>query len=99
MKTKRKLIVALACINVALVVWMLSVSSAPPAQAQVIGVGTDYLVAPGRIATDRAAVYVVDLARHALAAWHIDTTSKDFELIGVRDLKADFRERPRRDER
>lgn len=91
MRVKRKLIVALVCVNVALLAAVALVASTPPAQGQVIGAGTDYLVVTGRLASDHAGLFVVDLARHALGVWQIDKTSKKFQLIGVRDLKDDFR--------
>jgi len=95
MSIKRKLIVALVCINVVLTAALMFVASTPTAQAQPIGATTDYLIVPGRVASDRAAIYVVDLARQALGVWQIDTTTKKFEFVGARDLKADFPERPK----
>ncbi len=94
MTAKKKLIVALVCANVALVAAVALVATTPPAQAQpgIIG-ATTYLVAPGRIATDHSALFVVDVARQTLAVWFIDKTSKKFTVLGVRDLKADFRGR------
>lgn len=93
MRAKKKCIAALACLNVALVAALFWVAAAPPAQAQGFIAATDYLMVTGRIASDRSAVYVLDLARHVLAVWQIDTTTKDFDFLGARDLKGDFRPR------
>ena len=91
MRTKRRLIVALVCVNVALAAAVALVAATPPASAQPIGVGTAYLAVNARVSSDYSALFVVDLARRALGVWQIDKTSKKFQLLGVRDLSADFR--------
>jgi len=93
MRTKRRLIVGLVGVNVALLAAVMLVASTPRAHAQVVGADTDYIVVTARLASDHAALFVVDLARHALGVWQIDKTSKRFQLIGVRDLTDDFRAR------
>ena len=90
-KVKRVLIVALVCVNVALVASLVLVASTPPAKAQVIGARTDYLVATGRVSRDTAVIYVLDLGRHALAVWEFDKTNKKFVAVGGRVVKNDFR--------
>ena len=90
-KVKRVLVVALVCVNVALVASLVLVASAPPAKAQVLGARTDYLVATGRYDTDTAAIYILDLWRHALAVWEFDKTNKKFIPVSGRIIKNDFR--------
>ena len=92
-KAKSILIVALVCANLALVAGVVVIASAPPAKAQIIGAGTDYLVVTGRVANDEAAVYIVDLAKQAMAVWEFDKTAKRLQPVGGRSLENDFRVR------
>ena len=95
-RTKRIVIVALVCVNVALVAAVALVASAPPANAQVIGAGVDYLVVTGRLSENQAAVYIVDLAKQSMAAFDFDKTAKKLRAIDGRSLQNDFRVRGRR---
>jgi len=92
-KTKRWLIVALVCLNVALIGGVVLVASAPEAEAQIIGAGTDYMVVTAAIGSDYDAVYVLDLSKMALGAWKLDKTSKKLVPLGVRGLAEDFPKR------
>ncbi len=89
-KMKKGLIVALVCVNVGLVAALVLVASAQPAEAQIIGAGTDYLVVTGKISSDYEAVYVLDLSKMALGAWKIDKTTKKFKPYRPHSLKRDF---------
>jgi hypothetical protein len=91
-KTKKRLIVALVCVNVALVASLVFVAAAPKAQAAgMLGGGTDYLVVTGKVSSSTEVVYVIDIARDAMAAWKFDKTNKKMQLVGARTLKDDFK--------
>ena len=93
---KKILIAALVCANVALVAAVVLVGTAPPADAQLIGAGTDYLVVTARLSENQASLYIVDLAREAMAVWDFDKTEKKFRPVDGRSLQNDFRPRGRR---
>jgi len=95
-RIRRIVIVALACINLALLSAVVLVASAPPAEAQVIGAGVDYLVVTARLSEDQSAIYVVDLAKQAMAVWDFDKTAKKLRTVDGRSLANDFRVRGRR---
>jgi hypothetical protein len=91
---RKALIVALVGINVVLLLALVLGYAAPPAKAQVIGGGTDYLMVTGKsIGGNVDAVYIIDLGKRRLAAWKFDVTTK--RLIeytkATRDLKRDFK--------
>ena len=90
-KTKKRLTVALVCVNLALVAALVLVAAAPNAQAQGVIGGTDYLVVTGLISSSTEAVYVIDIGRQAMAAWKYDKNAKKTQVIGARSLKDDFK--------
>ncbi len=88
---KQALIVALVCVNVALLAALMLVVSAPPAQAQGFG-GIDYIMVPGRVQTNTSAVYILDVPKQQLTAIYVDKTAKAITAIGSRLIRTDFRE-------
>jgi len=91
---KNVLVVALMCLNAALLVVLIAGVATEEAHGQVFG--TNYVVVTGNIRADYDAVYVIDLARRKLAAWRFDTEQKPARLVcitpgGGRDLTRDFR--------
>jgi len=86
---KKIVIVALVCINVALLIALLS-HSTPTANAQAYHGHTDYIVLTGRIGTDTDGVYIVDLAKRKMICYDIDKTQKKLTAIRARNLKSDF---------
>ena len=87
---KQAILIALVCLNVALLVALVFVASAPPAKAQVVGGGADYLIMTGAVATNYDALYVLDLGSRQLAAWKFDKKGNVLRLIGRRSLVRDF---------
>ena len=88
---KHTAIVALICLNAALLAALLLGASTEPAYGQVIG--ANYLVITGNVNEDNDAVYILDLATRRLAAWRWDKTRKRLAPIsagGGRDLLRDF---------
>ena len=65
-------------------------SSAPPAEAQIVGGGADYLVMTGAIAKNYDALYVLDLSTRQIAAWQFDKKNNALKLVGRRSLLRDF---------
>jgi len=90
---KKKLIVALVCLNAALLLALMLGSNAQPAKAQALRGGADYLLVTGKIGTTTDAVYVIDLAGRKLAAWRFDKTRKRPVQYKGRDLVKDFKKR------
>ena len=88
---KQALIVALVCVNVALLAALMLVVSTPPAQAQGFG-GVDYIMVPGRIQTNTSAVYILDVPNQQVTAVYVDKTAKAVTPIGTRLIRTDFRE-------
>lgn len=88
---KQALIVALVCVNVALLAALMLVASTPPARAQGFG-GIDYIMVPGKIQTSTSAVYILDVPKQQLTAIYIDKTAKAVTPIGSRLIRTDFRE-------
>ena len=87
---KQAILVALACLNAGLLVALVFISSAPPADAQIVGGGADYLVMTGAVAQNYDALYVLDLASRQLAAWKYDKKDNMLKLVGRRSLLRDF---------
>lgn len=87
---KQMILVALACLNAGLLVGLVFVASAPPAEAQIVGGGADYLVMTGAVAQNYDALYVLDLASRQLAAWKFDKKDNLLKLVGRRSLLRDF---------
>jgi hypothetical protein len=91
---KKAAIMALVCINVALLLGLLLGSGVPEAKAQGL-LQWDYLMVsslqPGR---NVEAIYIIDLARSRLAAVRYDRAKKRMVVIGARDLRRDFSRGP-----
>ena len=94
---KHAVIVALICLNAALVAALVFGAGTQKAYGQVIG--ANYLVITGQVNRDNDAVYVLDLATRRLAAWRWD--GRRLASVGGgggRELLRDFnRTRDRRD--
>ena len=93
---KKALIVALVCINVALLVTLVLGSHVPQARAQAFRGGANYLMATGHISTDVDAIYILNLGGRQLGAWRMDTNIRAdrpprFIPFRGRDLRSDFR--------
>ena len=87
---RRIVIVALVCVNAALLAVLLL--GAGRAEAQVIGGGTDYIVITARIAEGHEAVFIIDVAEQEMAAWKFDRKRRSLvDLGGARQLTRDFR--------
>jgi len=91
MGMKKALIVALVCVNLALVAALVFGTHAPRAGAQTLRGGNDYLLYTGRIGNDWDAVYMVDLKTRRLAAWKFDKTQKRLVQMRGRQLVDDFK--------
>jgi hypothetical protein len=90
---KQMILVALACLNAALLVALVFNAGAPTgetAEAQIVGGGADYLVMTGAVAQNYDALYVLDLSSRQLAAWKFDKKDNLLKLIGRRSLLRDF---------
>lgn len=87
---KQVILVALACLNAGLLVALVFVSSAPPAEAQTVGGGADYLVMTGAVALNYDALYVLDLTSRQIAAWKYDKKDNALRLVARRSLPRDF---------
>ena len=90
---KKALIVALVCVNVALLAALIGVNL-NRAEAQTERGGNDYIMVTAQIeATPFDAVFVVDLKTRRMAGWRFDRTTKRMVPYKGRDLKADFKRR------
>ena len=89
---RRTLIVALLCVNGALLLALVINAGETRATAQVFGGAADYLLATGQISAATEALYVVDLARQRLMAFHYDRTTRRMTPITGRRLQDDFRQ-------
>jgi hypothetical protein len=87
---KKALIVALVCINAALLLALVLGYGTPPAKAQVAGGATDYLMVTGRLIGEADAVYIIDLAKRRMAAWRFDKTNNKMVPMSGHELKRDF---------
>ncbi len=91
---KQMIIVALVCLNAALLVALVFGTGTQAAEAQVIGGGTNYVMLTGEIRQDYDVVYIVDLGKRRLAALRFDKKGglKNGQLVpmGTRDLPRDF---------
>ncbi len=88
---KKAVIVALLCLNAALLVTLIAGPGTQQAQAQVIG--SNFLIVTGNIYSDYDAIYVLDLASRRLAAWRYEKRRKPYGLRPVkagRELLRDF---------
>lgn len=88
---KRAIIVALLCLNVALLA-AVAIRSTPKAPAQAYRGGTDYLLITSKLGENWDGVFIIDMGKRRMQAWKFDQTSKKLvALRGSRDLKSDFR--------
>ncbi len=87
---KQVLIVALVCVNAALLVALAFGPAATPAKGQAVGGRTDYLMVTGSITQDNDAVFVIDLATRRLAVLKFDKQNLRLLLAARRELKVDF---------
>ncbi len=91
---KQVIIVALVCLNASLLVALVFGIGTPPAKAQVIGGGTNYIMITGDIRQDYDAIYIMDLGKRKLAALKFDKKGglRKGKLVmsGIRDLSRDF---------
>jgi len=93
MKNAKKFaILALVCLNLALVGGLVHVNMAP-AEAGLFKT-TNYVVMTGHINSDTDALYIIDLATQKLAAWRWDINQKRMVIISGRTLTKDFKTRP-----
>lgn len=90
---KKRLIVALLCVNVALVLALAMFTGVSPAKAQVVGGGQDYLLITGHVSDNFDAVYVIELGSQRLAPFEFNKTKKQLVPYRGVDLKQHFRRR------
>jgi hypothetical protein len=87
---KKLLIVALLCLNVALLAALVAVNLRP-AQAQTIRGANDYLMVTAKVEPTVDGVYILDLRTRALAAWRFDFTAKRLVPFKGKALETDFK--------
>ncbi len=88
---KKALIVALLCLNAALLVALMAGPGTEKAYGQVIG--ANYLVVTGNIFADSDGIYVLDLATRRLAAWRFERRNKPLGFRSIargREMLRDF---------
>ena len=88
---KKAAIIALVCVNAALLLALMFGPGSPRANAQVYRGGADYLMITGRIGQDLEAAYLLDLAQRRLIGLRYDRTEKRMLPIRGRRLENDFR--------
>ena len=90
---KKAAIIALVCVNVALLL-ALTWQMATPATAQDEGYypPTNYILVAGQIESGYELVYVIDMATRGLAVIQYDLSDEDLIPFAHRDLASDFRE-------
>ena len=89
---KKLAIIALVCVNVALLALVLG-RALPEARAQTVRGASNYLLTTGQIENDYDVVYVMDLSKRQLKAWQFDRTKKKLQILRGRDLVKDFKGR------
>ena len=88
---KKTVIVALVCVNVALLLALMFGAGTPKAQAQAFRGATDYLMGTGKARGRPADVgYIIDLGRRRLLAWEFNKTRKALVPYRGRELTNDF---------
>ena len=89
---KRAAIVALLCLNAALLVMLVAGSGTEQkAYGQVIA--SNYLVVTGNIYSDYDAIYILDLSTRRLAAWRYEKRKRPYGMRAVaagREMLRDF---------
>ena len=86
---KQALIVALVCLNLALLVATISATTAP-AQAQAVGGRGDYLLINCMIAKGEDIIYVIDTGSRRLAAVRYTVQNGRIAPVAMSDLTRDF---------
>jgi hypothetical protein len=66
---RRVTIIALVCVNILLLLVLAWEVGAPPAKAQVLGGGSNYVLQTGRFGQNRDALFVLDLRTRRLLAF------------------------------
>jgi hypothetical protein len=87
---KRKLVIGLVCLNLALLAALIVVNVSPAA-AQVERGANDYIMVTGKIPAGLDAVYILDLKTRRLAAWRFDPAAKKLLPYKGRLLETDFK--------
>ena len=88
---KKALLLALVCVNAALLVALVSTVGIQKADAQVIGGGANYLLMTAKAADAYDALFILDLRTRQLAVWKFDRRSNQAVFVAKRDLRRDFR--------
>jgi hypothetical protein len=86
---KQAAIVALICVNLALIGILAFGVATPEAKAQVRG-APNFMIVTSQWTSDEDAVYVIDLKSQRLLAWTWNKTNKNLEPYFGRDLQRDF---------
>jgi hypothetical protein len=90
---KKVMIVALVCVNIALVLALVFSLNEPAAQAQLKG-NADYMVVTGKVNDTLDALYVLDLGTLKLAAFQPDPSARGkLEIYQGKAIKGDFEEK------
>jgi hypothetical protein len=91
---KKAIIVGLVCLNIALLVAVAFVATAPPAKAQGAVAGTDYLAFTADVSSNNKLIYVIDLGKQKMACWRFDKTARNnaggLVAFAMRELPRDF---------
>jgi len=91
---KKALIVALICVNFALLAALILGPAVPKVQAQAVRGAPDYLLVTGKVGADWDAVYLIDLAKRRLLGLRWDRTRRQMLPIRGRAFRTDF-DRPK----
>lgn len=87
---KKTLIVALVCVNIALLAVLITVNL-DQAEAQSVRGERNYMAVTARNASGRDAVWILDMSTRKLAAFRFDPTTKRILVYGGgRSLVSDF---------
>ena len=86
---KQALIVALVCLNLALLVALVSGATAP-AQAQSVGGRSDYLLVNGMIGRGEDVMYVIDTGARRLAVLRYSVANGRVVTVTGSDLAREF---------
>ena len=86
---KQVIIVALLCLNAALLV-ALVVGTNSPATAQAVGGRGDFAVTTGKLNLNLDVVYILDTASRRVAVLRYDRASNRMQPVGRTELSRDF---------
>ena len=92
---KQAIIVALVCLNAALLVALAFGAGAKPAHAQAIGGRGDYGVLSAQISRSNDALFLLDTATRQLAVITFDQQKERMRVVAKRDLGVDFQRKTR----